>query len=145
MDFWHVLRQACAVLGTMVVMASFAGQAHGQAVFDALALRAEPATVLEARRAFQGDDLTGKDGPMRRVGFKLALLYEEHRAFRATNAEQALAGSTLDDAALDGALSNMTEGVELMNDISASSDYRAHLCRVMARRALRRAAEHASG
>lgn len=39
--------------------------------------------VIEQRavRQFEGDDLTGKDGPMSRIGYDLALVYEEHRNF----------------------------------------------------------------
>ena len=62
---------------------------------------------------------------------------------RATAVEEALRGKTLDDAALAAAAEHATEGLQLMSDIHASEDYRAHLTRVFTRRALKRALERA--
>ena len=41
-------------------------------------------TPLEqARRSFMGNDLAGKNGPMRKVGPDLALVFHEHRDYKA--------------------------------------------------------------
>ena len=62
---------------------------------------------------------------------------------RATAVEEALRGKAPDDAALAAAAEHATEGLQLMSDIHASEDYRAHLTRVFTRRALKRALERA--
>ena len=62
---------------------------------------------------------------------------------RATAVEEALRGKAPDDAALTAAAEHATEGLQLMSDIHASEDYRAHLTRVFTRRALKRALERA--
>jgi len=64
-------------------------------------------------------------------------------AARATGVEQALAGRTLDDATLTSAVASVTDGMELMSDTYASSEYRAHLARVLTKRALMDAAARA--
>ena len=40
-----------------------------------------PEILLQAQRDFRGSDLRGKDGPLAKMGFDLALLYREHEAF----------------------------------------------------------------
>ena len=62
---------------------------------------------------------------------------------RATAVEEALRGKAPDDAALAAAAERAVEGLQLMSDIHASEDYRAHLTRVFTRRALKRALERA--
>jgi len=62
---------------------------------------------------------------------------------RATAVEEALRGKAPDDAALATAAEHATEGLQLMSDIHASEDYRAHLTRVFTRRTLKRALERA--
>jgi carbon-monoxide dehydrogenase medium subunit len=62
---------------------------------------------------------------------------------RATAVEEALRGEAPDDAALAAAAEHAAEGLQLMSDIHASEDYRAHLTRVFTRRALKRAVERA--
>lgn len=57
-------------------------------------------------------------------------------AFRAHSAESFLSGSSLSDDDLDSAVSVLSEGQEMMNDLVASSKYRSHLCGVMLRRAI---------
>jgi aerobic carbon-monoxide dehydrogenase medium subunit len=64
-------------------------------------------------------------------------------AARATSVEQAIAGKTLDDATLTSAVASVTDGMELMSDTYASSEYRAHLARVLPKRALLDAAARA--
>ncbi len=64
-------------------------------------------------------------------------------AARASGVEQAIAGKTLDDATLTSAVASVTDGMELMSDTYASSEYRAHLARVLTKRALLDAAARA--
>lgn len=59
---------------------------------------------------------------------------------RATAVEQALIGKTLDAASIGEAAARATEGLEINGDTYAPEDYRAHLTRVMVRRALERVA-----
>ncbi len=64
----------------------------------------------------------------------------EH-AMRATAAENALAGKALNAESIASAAQVATEGLgELNGDVYASPEYRAHLVRVLTRRALTRAA-----
>ncbi|HEX6799269.1 MAG TPA: xanthine dehydrogenase family protein subunit M [Ktedonobacterales bacterium] len=64
-------------------------------------------------------------------------------AARATSVEQALAGKPLDAAALEAACATAADGLELMSDTYASDEYRAHLTRVLTKRAVQQAAETA--
>jgi carbon-monoxide dehydrogenase medium subunit len=61
------------------------------------------------------------------------------RAFRATSVEDALRGKTLSPQAIAEAATKAADGVETLNDIHASAEFRAHLARVHTRRALERA------
>lgn len=64
-------------------------------------------------------------------------------AYRAEAAEAALANQRADDDVLKAGADKVTEGVELASDLFASAEYRGHLCRVYALRALQRAVERA--
>ncbi|HEU5438854.1 MAG TPA: xanthine dehydrogenase family protein subunit M [Ktedonobacterales bacterium] len=64
-------------------------------------------------------------------------------AVRASGVEQALAGKALDDAALAAASASAADGIELLGDTYASKDYRAHLARVLTKRALAEAVQTA--
>lgn len=64
-------------------------------------------------------------------------------ATRATSTEQALAGKPLDAQSVAAACANAADGVDLMGDTYASSDYRAHLVQVLAQRAILQAAQNA--
>ena len=57
-------------------------------------------------------------------------------AYRASGSESALGGSDLGDDALSAAASAASHGQEMMNDLAASAEYRAHLCGVMLKRAV---------
>lgn len=57
-------------------------------------------------------------------------------AARATAVEQALTGKSLDAASIADASAHAADGLELMSDTYASDEYRAHLTRVLTRRAL---------
>lgn len=62
-------------------------------------------------------------------------------AFRAENVEQDLIGTSLDDDAISAAVTDMVDPSDLMEDLSGSQEYRAHLCEVMAERAISEAAD----
>ena len=64
--------------------------------------------------------------------------------FRVPAVEQALEGSALDDASVSAAVAGMVDAGDLMSDSAGSAEYRAHLCSVMARRAIGQAAARAS-
>jgi len=66
-------------------------------------------------------------------------------AVRAASVEQALAGQPLDAATVDAACASAANGLELMNDSYASSAFRAHLTRTLAKRAVLQAAQAARG
>ena len=61
-------------------------------------------------------------------------------ATRARAVEQALAGKPLDASTIASASASAADGLELMSDTYASDEYRAHLTRVLTRRALAEAA-----
>ena len=64
-------------------------------------------------------------------------------AVRAADAEAALAGSALDDAAVKAAAAVAGNGIEFNEDVHASAEYRAHLTAVFAERAIRAAVGNA--
>ena len=64
-------------------------------------------------------------------------------AYRASGSESALAGSDLGDDALSAAASQAANGHDMMSDLVASADYRAHLCGVMLKRAISEAVSRA--
>jgi len=61
------------------------------------------------------------------------------KAFRATNVEDALRGKALNPQVLAVAAAKAADGVETLNDIHASAEFRAHLAVVNTRRALEQA------
>ena len=64
-------------------------------------------------------------------------------AFRASSAEDSLNGSDLGDDAIASAAAKIAVGQEMMSDLAASADYRAHLCGVMLKRAISNAVSRA--
>lgn len=64
-------------------------------------------------------------------------------AFRATDVENALVGRALDQRAVSDATDKVADPADLLSDLIASAEYRAHLCSVMAKRALITAMERA--
>jgi len=65
--------------------------------------------------------------------------------FRATAAERALAGTRGDASAIAAAAAKAADGVTMLSDLTASSEFRRQLVDVHARRALERAMERARG
>ena len=64
-------------------------------------------------------------------------------AVRAASAEAALVGSPLDDESIRAAASVAAEGIDPLSDVHASGEYRVHLTKVAAGRAITRAAGRA--
>ena len=64
-------------------------------------------------------------------------------AFRASVAEEILQGSDLGDDAVAASAAKVADGQEMLSDLSASANYRTHLCGVMAKRAIVEAASRA--
>ena len=65
--------------------------------------------------------------------------------FRATAAERALVGTRADASAVDAAAAKAADGVTMLSDLTASSEFRKQLVSVHTRRALERAVERARG
>jgi carbon-monoxide dehydrogenase medium subunit len=87
-------------------------------------LRVAGGRVAEARVAIAG----GGGGPM-----------------RAPQAEETLVGRAVDDAALRDAMCAVDGGIEPVNDLQVSAEYRRHLIGVLTQRALRAAWQRAHG
>jgi aerobic carbon-monoxide dehydrogenase medium subunit len=83
--------------------------------------------------------LTLKDGKCEDV--RIGVTGLAPRAFRAKSVEDALRGKTLDEATVSAAAAKAdAEASDAMEDIHASGDYRRHLARVYAKRAVQTAA-----
>lgn len=76
---------------------------------------------------------------------RIAVTGATTKATRATAAEDALIGKTLDDNAIEQAAKVAGQGLEINGDAFASEEYRRHLVGVMTRRALVHAREDARG
>jgi len=79
-----------------------------------------------------------KDGAV-----KIGVTGVADRAFRASNAEAALSGGSLDEGTVRQATRNITEGAEAMGDIHASETYRRRVADGLAARAVLKAASRA--
>ncbi len=66
------------------------------------------------------------------------------KAYRARAVEQALVGKPADEEAVKAAVQTVADGIDVQGDIHASPDYRAHLARVLTRRAVLEAAGNAA-
>src|ERR1041385_7440990 len=65
------------------------------------------------------------------------------KAYRPTAVEQALAGKPGEEEAIKSAVQTVADGIAVQGDIHASPEYRAHLARVLTRRAVMEAASKA--
>jgi aerobic carbon-monoxide dehydrogenase medium subunit len=81
----------------------------------------------------------GDDGSCQ--GVRIGITGAGSHAVRATAVEQAIAGEQLDDATVGQAAASAANGLDLMSDNYASSDYRAHLTQVLTKRAILAAAD----
>jgi carbon-monoxide dehydrogenase medium subunit len=64
-------------------------------------------------------------------------------AFRVPAVESALSGTSLSDDDIARAVAGMVDAGDMMEDLSGSAEYRAHLCEVQAKKAIRQAADQA--
>ena len=67
------------------------------------------------------------------------------KAVRAKGVEAALLNKKLDAATIEAAAQKAADGVDVQADLQGSVEYKAHLCRVFARRALEAALKRAQG
>ena len=65
------------------------------------------------------------------------------KAYRPTAVEQALTGKPVEEEAVKQAVQTVADGIDVQGDIHASPEYRAHLARVLTRRAVLEAAHRA--
>ncbi len=70
---------------------------------------------------------------------RIGLTHMGATPLRATAAENALRGSSLDDASIRAATEQAAEGTDPPGDLNATPDYKRHLARVLTRRALEEA------
>ena len=67
------------------------------------------------------------------------------KAVRAKGVEAGCNGKKLDAAAIEAAAQKAAEGVDVQADLQGSVEYKSHLCRVFAKRALTEAVKRAGG
>jgi carbon-monoxide dehydrogenase medium subunit len=67
------------------------------------------------------------------------------RAVRAKGVEAGLTGKVLDAATIEAAAAKAHDGVDVQADLQGSVEYKSHLLRVFARRAIEAASKRASG
>jgi aerobic carbon-monoxide dehydrogenase medium subunit len=67
------------------------------------------------------------------------------KAYRPTAVEQALIGQPAQEEAVKAAVQTVADSIDVQGDIHASPEYRAHLARVLTRRAVLQAAQRARG
>jgi carbon-monoxide dehydrogenase medium subunit len=67
------------------------------------------------------------------------------KAYRPTAVEQALVGSSTDEESIRAAVDTVADGIDVQGDIHAGPEYRAHLAKVFARRAVLQAVQRAQG
>lgn len=67
------------------------------------------------------------------------------KAYRPSAVEQALQGKAADEDSVRAAVQTVADGIDVLGDIHASPEYRAHLARVLTRRAVLQAAQRARG
>jgi carbon-monoxide dehydrogenase medium subunit len=66
------------------------------------------------------------------------------KAVRAKGVEAGLVGKRLDAATIEAAAQKAADGVDVQADLQGSVEYKSHLCRVFARRAIEAAAKKAT-
>jgi carbon-monoxide dehydrogenase medium subunit len=65
------------------------------------------------------------------------------KAYRPAAVEQALVGKAAEEEGVRAAVQTVADGIDVQGDIHASPEYRAHLARVLTRRAVLEAANRA--
>ena len=67
------------------------------------------------------------------------------KAVRAKGVEAGLVGKRLDAATIEAAAQKAADGVDVQADLQGSVEYKSHLCRVFAKRAIEAAVKRAQG
>src|SRR5256885_13034227 len=67
------------------------------------------------------------------------------KAIRAKGVEAGLVGKKLDAATIEAAAQKAAEGIDVQADLQGSVEYKSHLCRVFAKRAITEAVKRAGG
>jgi carbon-monoxide dehydrogenase medium subunit len=84
-----------------------------------------------------------RDGRCTRAG--VGITGAGTRAGRARGVEAGLVGQVLDASAIEAAAQKAADGVDVQADLQGSVEYKSHLCRVFARRAIAEAVKRARG
>jgi carbon-monoxide dehydrogenase medium subunit len=100
---------------------------------------AKTVAYVKTEQKASGFALAGVAAVISPSGVRVGVTGVAAKAYRATGVEQALNGKTTPEA-IALAAARATDGVELLSDIHASTDYRAQLAQVNTKRALERAA-----
>src|SRR5438093_1076723 len=135
--------------------------AGGHSLIPMMKLRlAQPKHLVDLRKVsgLSGIKLNGKafagvgvcaagtlDKPGTCVKASVAVTGAGTKAVRAKGVEAALVGKKLEAAAIEAAAQKAAEGVDVQADLQGSVEYKAHLCRVFAKRALTEAVKRAGG
>jgi aerobic carbon-monoxide dehydrogenase medium subunit len=85
------------------------------------------------------------DGGGKATGARVGVTGVGSHAVRAKGVEAALSGKALDAQTIAAASQKAADGIEINADLQGSVEYKAHLTRVYARRALEKAIERAKG
>ncbi len=131
-DFYLGIRRTVLAADEMVTGVSFPGLTDGQSgVFVKLGLRmAQAISVVHMALVIERDP----DGVTNRV--RIALGSVAPVIVRATGAEQVLSGRELDDGTIAAAALAAAEGINPIDDLRGTADYRQWVTEVMVRRAL---------
>lgn len=84
-----------------------------------------------------------KEGKCTRAG--VGITGAGTKAVRAKDVEAGLTGKKLDAATIEAAAQKAAEGVDVQADLQGSVEYKSHLCRVFAKRAVTEAVKRARG
>ncbi len=87
--------------------------------------------------------LVALDAQGRCAGARIGITGVGPAAYRANGVEERLKGAALDEKTAAAAADHAADGVDVNEDLFASAEYRAHLARVLTRRAILAAAQRA--
>src|SRR5256885_1878771 len=107
------------------------------------ALKAKVPVVSETAAVIGDPAVRDKSGVCKKVG--VGVTGAGTKAVRAKGVEAALLNKKLDAATIEAAAQKAADGVDVQADLQGSVEYKAHLCRVFARRALEAALKRAQG
>src|SRR5207244_4313252 len=85
------------------------------------------------------------DYPAAMIALGAEMVCEGAKGGRGKGVEAGCAGKELDAAAIEAAAQKAAEGVDVQADLQGSVEYKSHLCRVFAKRAVSEAVKRAGG